>query len=288
MKVSAVIVLYNPNFDELKKNLLKLNSQVDDIYIVDNTPYKDLSSEFDSLNFKNIKYIPLKQNVGIAKAQNIAIQKVSKTNSEFIFFLDQDSFISENIIKSLTNKYLHLVNQEINVGGIGPRPFNREQNKKYLGSIKKGIDVGNNVSEVTEIICSASLIPVKALQEIGGMDESLFIDGVDHEWCWRATNKRGYHFFIDEDSLLSHKLGEGDRRFLFKKVAIPTPFRTYFQFRNYFLLSRRKYVPLYWKLSNGVKYLVKFFYYPLFIQPRFQYLKRMIMGIKDGILNKKS
>ena len=66
-------------------------------------------------------------------------------------------------------------------------------------------------------------------------------------------------FFISESVQLSHQVGEGDRPFIFRKVAIPTPFRTFYQFRNYFRLVHRGYVPLYWKVSNGFKYSIKFF-----------------------------
>ena len=114
------------------------------------------------------------------------------------------------------------------------------------------------------------------------MDDGLFIDGVDHEWCWRGR-RDGYRFFIDEHTPLSHKLGEGDRYFIFRKVAIPTPFRTYYQFRNYFKLLKRSYVPIYWKCSNGFKYLIKMFYFPFFVAPRKEYLKNIFRGIKDGI-----
>lgn len=115
------------------------------------------------------------------------------------------------------------------------------------------------------------------------MDGSLFIDGVDHEWCCRCNKIMKGRFFIAENEHLSHQLGEGDRCFLWKKVAIPTPFRTYYQFRNYFILICRGYVPLYWKISNGIKYIIKAFYYPIFISPRKEYLKNIYGGIRDGI-----
>ncbi len=224
--------------------------------------------------------------MGIAGAQNIAIKQVVDKGYKFIYFLDQDSISPENIVLSLKSKYDYLFNSGVLVGGIGPRPYNREQGKKYLGSIKKGIPFGNGLSEVTELINSGSLILSSVFINCGLMDESLFIDGVDHEFCWRAHKKCNYRFFIDEETYLSHKLGEGDRRFLWKKVAIPTPFRTYYQYRNYLKLIRRNYVPIYWKASNGLKYLIKFFYYPICISPRLSYLKNMVRGIRDGILNR--
>lgn len=280
-KKACIIVLYNPNLNNIIDNIKNLSQQCDKIYIIDNTPDQNLTSFFKA--FHNIQYIPLKKNVGIAEAQNITLREIIKQNYDFIFFSDQDSLITKNMIEDLLTKYQFLRTKKIKIGGIGPRPFDKDLNRNYKGSIKKGINIGNNLTEVTEIISSASLIPIQNFKEVGLMDAKLFIDGVDHEWCWRAKKIGNYRFFIDEDSLLSHKLGEGDRKIFGINVHIPTPFRTYYQFRNYFLLSRRNYVPLYWKVSNGIKYFFKFFYYPLFLPQKKLYLKNMLNGIRDGI-----
>lgn len=283
-KIGAIIVLYNPNLDLLKKSISVLRNQINHICIVDNTPCCSIDGNFFEDVDNNIKYVPLGKNLGIAEAQNIGIKWIKDIpNIEYVFFLDQDSIIEFNTIQILSDKYDYLVEKGYNVGGVGPRPFNREQRKEYSGSVKKGKRIDDNITEVTELISSASLIPVKFFEIVGDMDSSLFIDGVDHEWCWRCTKTTGARFFICENTLLSHKLGEGDHNFFLRKVSISTPFRTYFQFRNYFILLKRNYVPLYWKLSNGFKYCIKFLYYPLFITPRKEYLKNMWRGLRDGI-----
>ena len=67
----------------------------------------------------------------------------------------------------------------------------------------------------------------------------MFIDGVDHEWCWRAWHQAKLRSFIVEDALISHQLGEGDRRIAYKEIAIASSFRVYYQFRNYLWLSSK-------------------------------------------------
>lgn len=279
--VTAIVVLYKPDLTILKRNIESIYEQVKNIIIVDNTPNTDISDWFKT--YTRIEYVALNANVGIARAQNIGIKSSEKYDSELIYFLDQDSISPNDVISNLTKFYYRLRKDGINVGAVGPRPYNRDEGKTYIGSVKKGIRIDNSTTEVSELINSGSLISKQALIDTNGMDESLFIDGVDHEWCWRANKKNGYRFFIDEECLLSHKLGEGDRKFIIRKVAIPTPFRTYYQFRNYFYLVKRDYVPIYWKFSNGLKYSIKLFYYPIFISPRKSYLKNILRGIKDGI-----
>lgn len=280
MKIGCVLVLYNPNWDLTSRVIESIISQIDLIFISDNSPYPQKS--FIPLNDKII-YHSMNGNKGIATAQNEGIKYFININYDFMFFLDQDSIVEPETVIKLLTQYQHLIERNICVGAIGPRPINRQEGKEYRGSIKKGTKLTEEITEVTEIINSASLISVKNFISTGGMDDSLFIDGVDHEWCWRCNKVIKGRFFIAENVHLSHQLGEGDRYFLWKKVAIPTPFRTYYQYRNYFILSSRKYVPLYWKISNGIKYIIKAFYYPIFISPRKEYLKNISKGIRDGI-----
>lgn len=284
-KIICVLVTYNPNVELLSRAISAIISQVDLLWISDNST----TIVLDPLSFEGAEKIVYKKmsgNIGIAAAQNYGIRYALENNFDYLFFLDQDSISPNGIIMKLISQYAKLKTKHINVGAIGPRPFNRGENKEYRGSIKKGTKLSDEITEVTELISSASLIAVSTFREVGLMDETLFIDGVDHEWCWRATAIAKCRFFIVETMKLSHQLGEGDHFFLYRKVAIPTPFRTYYQFRNYFVLLRRKYVPLYWKVSNGIKYLVKYFYFPLFISPRSQYFKNINRGIHDGICRK--
>jgi rhamnosyltransferase len=194
--------------------------------------------------------------------------------------------MNDGLISQLVTDMEFLISQSILIGGIGPRPVNRVSNKEYRGSIKKGKKISPHITEVNELISSGTLVSLENYHKVGFLDESLFIDGVDHEWCWRAKKNARLRFFISEKAFLSHQLGMGDRFFIFRNVAISTPFRTYYQFRNFFILIRRNYVPLYWKLSNGLKYFIKFFYFPLVIKPRDEYFKMITRGIKDGIIFK--
>lgn len=279
----CVLVLYHPNKETLQQVISAVLPQIDALFIADNSVQEQTDLPVDD---PKIVYKKMPANIGIAAAQNQGIDYAIRNDFSYLFYLDQDSIVPEHIIAELHNQYNHLKHQNIQIGAIGPRPINRSNGQAYKGSIKKGIAISSDITEVTELISSASFIEVDTFKSVGTMDEKLFIDGVDHEWCWRAKEKGDYRFFIDESCLLSHQLGEGDRRLLFRMVAIPTPFRTYYQFRNYFWLVRRSYVPLYWKISNGVKYFVKLIYFPLCIAPRNQYLKNIWRGIYHGLFTK--
>ena len=283
-KVICVLVLYNPDHNITNQVISSIIPQIDTLFISDNStiPVFDKLPKVDKIIYKKMS-----GNIGIAAAQNVGIEYGINNGYKYLFFLDQDSICPSNIITTLISEYTKLKSKGYKIGAIGPRAINRSTGKQYKGLIKAGNPINDNITQVTELISSASFIELQTFVDVGYMDTSLFIDGVDHEWCWRASYIGRYSFYISEKVLLSHQLGEGDRYFLWRKVAIPTPFRTYYQYRNYFILFRRPYVPKYWKLVNGIKYLIKVFYFPLFVSPRIKYLKNISKGITDGILYNK-
>lgn len=281
MKVGCVLVTYNPDRILFKNVLSSVSAQVDSVFIADNSPAESQTTPF---NGNNIIYYPMQENCGIAAAQNVGITYFLEHNFDYIFFLDQDSLVEEQLVEKLLDDYIFLEKAGVNVVAVGPSVINRTSNKEYAQRTKK--TAFENMVEANELTSSATLVAAGSFDQVGLMDESLFIDGVDHEWCWRAKAKGNFCFFIDKTIYLSHQLGEGDRFFALRKVAIPTPFRTYYQFRNYFWLLRRKYVPLRWKVKNGGKYFVKLFYYPLFVTPRKAYLANIFSGIRDGLFTK--
>ncbi len=284
-RVVCVLVLYRPDKDLLREVVGAVCGQVDQTIICDNTPGSEGNADyFFPLCMDKIVYHPIGENVGIAKAQNIGIQYAIDYGYDYVFFLDQDSICPDGIVGKLISRFSALEKKGLKVGGVGPAAFDRDTGKAYEANVKKGKRVIEGIKERQEIISSASLVSTRLFKDIGLMDEYLFIDAVDHELCWRANYLAGYRFFVDENVALSHKLGEGDRHFLGITVKVPTPFRSYFLYRNYIVLLFRKYVPIYWKVSNGVKFICKYFYYPLMCRPRKGYLKSINKGVYDGII----
>lgn len=284
-KIVCVLVLYLPDKELLINAIGSVYEQVDKIWISDNTPGdKNNACGYLSAFKDKVIYHQIGENIGIAKAQNVGIQYAIEKKYDYVFFLDQDSICPDGIVNKLSSRFRILEDMHIKVGGIGPTAYNRETGKVYKANFKKGRRISEGMKERQEIISSASLISTLLFKEIGMMDEYLFIDAVDHELCWRANYLAGYRFFVDETIALSHKLGEGDRHFLGITVKVPTAFRSYYLYRNYIILLFRKYVPLYWKVSNGIKFWSKYFYYPMMCQPRKDYLKNINRGIYDGII----
>lgn len=284
--VVAVIILYNPNIDCLNESLNSLIKQVEGIILVDNSiDNSQIVSLIEKINSTKINYLPQGANLGVAKAQNIGISNAISQNYEYCLIMDQDSIVSDGMVFQLLEDYIFLKSRKINLAVIGPTPINKITQKEYAPRLRKNYPFFNDYDhliKVNELISSGSLINLQVLNDIGLMDENLFIDGVDHEWCWRA-NKKGYSCAMSRKAKLQHMLGEGDRKILGISVAISSPFRIYYQYRNFIYLCKKSYVPTYWKLNNMFKYSIKFFYYPIFIFPRTKYLINIVKGIYAGI-----
>lgn len=285
--IGAIVVLFNPDFNVTSKALESLIQQVDKVCVVDNS----LSDNSIQLKrFKNIEYIPLRKNIGIAAAQNIGIDYFIKENYDYVVFSDQDSITPIGVVSKLFKAFVALEKHGYKVAATGTMAINRQTGLSYPIKTKKisiiskdSVGYTSDITECYSVRSSISMVSIDSFVKIGGFDESLFIDGVDHEWCWRAWHQAQLRSFIVEDAVISHQLGEGDRKFASKEIAISSPFRVYYQFRNYLWLSRRNYVPLFWKKKHLIKYTIKFFYFPLFVSPRFKYLNSIINGIFDGL-----
>ena len=53
-------------------------------------------------------------------------------------------------------------------------------------------------------------MPSENFKKVGLMDENLFIDGVDNEWCWRAKTTSNLDSFILLDTAIEHYFGGYD------------------------------------------------------------------------------
>lgn len=281
MKIGAVIVLYDPEQDKIEETVGALNNQVDEICLIDNSSSTH-SSWF--LNRRNLKYIYLGKNKGIAFAQNVGIRELQNLSCDYILFSDQDSKAMPALVDSLLKVHSQLSQEGINVATVGTVAINERTGKKYpfRHKVFQNLVLDNtSIIEVDYVRNSMSLTSSEVLNIVGFMDNSLFIDGVDSEWCWRARVK-GYRTFISQDSIIYHCLGKDDRRLLTKEITIPSPNRLFYQYRNFLWLLHRGYVPLRWKLKNFAKYLIKIPYYSLFCSPGGAYFRNIMSGIGAG------
>ncbi|GGA78551.1 rhamnosyltransferase [Neiella marina] len=284
--IAAIVVAYFPEAAQLVSLLLKLSKQAQHVVVVDNTPEQfGTPSWLADLATSNIQWIAQGANVGIAEAHNIGIKAAQLSGAEQVILFDQDSQVGDDFILLLSSAAYKLRQQGIKLACIGPRPFCIHANQQSRPRVQRELQRLADVTLVRQIIASGMLIRVADYKDIGPKEAGLFIDGVDHEWCWRAASK-GYTVAICESVIMPHKLGDDRGRIIGISYKVGSPIRLYYQFRNTWVLARRSYVPTYWKLRNIVAQPVRFVLMGLFQSPRRLRIRYMLKGVLHGLLKK--
>ena len=288
--ICAVIVTYHTDTAHLQRLLGSL-SEVDTLVVVDNGS-PDVEEKQLIAHHPNLTIKKLGVNKGIAAAQNEGVAIAASMNAEFVVFFDQDSVPQPGMIGRLHAAYVRLVGEGRRVACVGPRyvPARTGQPVSFIrvGWLRlypQPCPNANTVIECDFLLSSGSLVPMSVLKSVGGMEEALFIDLVDTEWCLRARSA-GYGVFGSCGALLEHRLGEDMQRVWlgrWRSFARHKPFRYYYIFRNALHLMRRGYVPLKCKVFF-FKWLVALFVTFGMVAGRQQKeLGMMLRGIWHGL-----
>lgn len=218
-KISAGIVLFEPDVSSVQTLIDAMLRQLSHVFIIDNTPKQDLS-DFFQYN-ENVTYVPNNANLGIAKALNQLMEQAEKHNFSWLLTLDQDSFFPENGIFTY-RKILSELPKETAI--ICPLFTDRKTGKVF-----------GNAGFVECCITSGALTSVKAWKTVSGFDEWFFIDLVDFEFCARLR-KSGYKIYQTSAVTLSHQIGSPKEVTIFGHTLSSSnhsAMRYYYQSRNY-------------------------------------------------------
>ena len=279
--IGATVILYRPNMQDTEELLRKIFSQADVICIVDNSPSPT------AINFpvENYHYHHFPNNIGIAAAHNVGLRDLQFAGCDYGLLLDQDSCIDDDFVFRLSSLMVASKIKSRPLVAIGPRIICSFSEKTVKPRVQREIAVYDELVCVSQIISSGMMIDLAQLQHIGFKDESLFIDGVDHEWCWRAL-EHNYQVAIAVKVEMLHKLGDSRSKFAGITYKVGSPVRLYYQFRNILLLARRGYVPRYWKTRNILVLPIRFFANSLLQNRKRERIKYMLCGLWDGILRR--
>ncbi len=273
-----MVVTYLPDCGQLEKMLATLQPQLSGILICNNGPQLPVPVGPDR------DIIQMDGNLGIAAAQTTGMQIAFDRGAEFVLQMDQDSAPAPDLVACLLRSYAALTSLGLAVGAIGPTAYHRLSQTPVTARLQRGTPVaGTDCQQERQILSSGSLIPRQSYLQVGGMEDRLFIDGVDFEYCWRLR-AHGLGIYRDREARLIHQAGLRQQRlFGLIEVGVPSPVRHYYAFRNSLHLLRRPYVPLYWKVSTVAKLIFKLLCYPLMLDRGRRRSRYMLWGLRDGL-----
>ncbi|WP_425266482.1 glycosyltransferase family 2 protein [Burkholderia puraquae] len=283
-RAGVVIVFYRPDSGCVARaNRL---ATVCPCVVIDNT---ESVSTPEALGLDTrVDYVANGANLGIATALNQGVERLIEAGCTSALLFDQDSEPSGELLVELPrtlaaertrNHRVALVGpayEDARLGGVAP--FVRFG---YLKLHRVQPD-GVKPIAVDFLITSGSCVNLETWRDIGPMDDSLFIDFVDLEWCVRARSK-GYSVLGAPALRLTHELGGEPVKVFGRSYPGHSAVRHYYLFRNAIALIRRSYVPWSWKSTELVKMPFRLAIYVLFMQPRMAHLRLSLLGIWHGL-----
>lgn len=296
-QLAALTVTYHPDLSLLARQISALPNYCW-LFVVDNsaTPGKFAELQATLADRPRSFLICNERNLGLATAINQAAEQAAEHIGDqgYLLLMDQDSVPQPGAVEDLLKAYLDLQGSDDRIACVGPRlddiatglqhGFHRIQGWRWARVFPVRGD--RRPIECANLNGSGTLVGAALFAELGGLDDSFFIDHVDTEWAFRVQ-ARGYKLYGIPWVAFDHGMGEYGLRFwLFGWRVWPqrAPQRHYFLFRNALRLMRRGYVPPVWKGWAVVKLLLTFFIHTLFDRLRGAQVRRMLGGAWDGLI----
>ncbi len=210
VELSVVIVAWNAKrylelcLESLAKDPPRRTMEV---LVVDNASADDTVEMVES-RFSWVKLIKSKENLGFSKGNNVAIRQCQ---GRYIALVNPDVIVFPGCLDALAD----FLDQNPKVGNVGPRVFNPDMSQQStcrrfptlwnnfcsatrLESIFKGrrhfagehmfYFPHDRTLAVDVIVGCFSMIRREAFDDVGLLDEGLFMYGDDVDWCRRARN----------------------------------------------------------------------------------------------------
>ena len=167
MRILAVIVTYYPDVDLLAKNVASIVPGVAGIMIWENTPSPE-NSRFRLPDNDKVFYAGEGENIGISRALNKAKDYALAEGYDAVLTMDQDSVWHgfEEFLSAVSSS-------EAPFGLYGPKVYASSYEEKF--------------NKVDSLITSGMLVRREVYDKIGGYEESFFIDGIDLDFCYKAS-----------------------------------------------------------------------------------------------------
>lgn len=271
MKIGCCVVLYNPN-DGVIENISAYLSFAEKIVVVDNSIVNIDNIENTLRSWDKIVYLKQNGNVGIAKALNIGLTYLYDLGYEWALTMDQDSKFPVDHIEEIL-KLVEKYSREYSIIGL-----------RYDSFEDKSLDENDEIFDVKYWITSGNFVNLHDYRNIGGFNDDLFIDHVDHEFC-RQLKLKGKCVGILKNYSLNHKIGTGIKhmKFLWKTCSVCVghpPIRSYYQIRNIIFLYNidKNFYEETLKIT-----LIQIFVAVMYGKEKFKRIKMICKGFHDGI-----
>lgn len=276
--IAVAVVLYHPSDSDLD-NLTELVTWGVNVVAVVNAISEAQRRKLPSgpgVSGPNVSVIVNSGNLGLARALNQAVGAAIDAGAHFVLMLDQDSRPTVDMLDRLAGAAIAIEAEGRQLACVAPLLRDR---KATVENGTSSTDIAGGPTFAT----SGTMLTRQAWLTVGPMWEPLFIDGIDHEWCFRAQ-AAGFENVLVTEAVMAHDMGEGAINVMgrFRPVH-RSPVRHYFIVRNTIWLAGKRYIPIRWRLSELIKLGYRVPSYVVFSTDKVRTAGNIAAAIADGI-----
>jgi len=295
-KLACITVTYHPDMDILQRQLEALPDSALKI-LVDNASGEATQEALGELVgcVPRAVFLPQQENLGLPAAINLAVRDLAArgSNHTHLLLLDQDSEPQPGSVERLLAALTALELNGRRPGAVGPQ-LQDATTGLYHGFHQmtrwrwRRVQPNTNVHTpvpVANLNGSGTLMRRALFEQLGGLDEALFIDHVDTEWSFRLR-AAGYSLWGIPDAVFIHRMGERGLRFWWLRWRVwpaRSALRHRYLFRNALWLMRKPYVPQVWKRWAAVKLTLTVVVHAVFDPARRTQLVAIMQGVHEGL-----
>jgi len=243
----VVTVLYGPTPGDLWSFLCGLQASGFCLVVVDNNlsprpPWPGLASGC---------WLHNANTGGLAGGFNRGVEAALREGARWITLFDQDSRLDPAHLLRLREVW-HRWPEVPTL--VGPLVIDLQTGRRH-GRVA---EVDADYDRTRLLISSGTTFQARDWAVLGPLHTELFIDYVDHAWCFRAQS-RGFQLLQDRRVRLCQRFGEPHPNALCRRIGLRlySPTRHYYSLRNLRWLLLQAAVPLDLKLKEVVKMLLK-------------------------------
>ncbi len=293
-KIAAVVVTYLPEAG-VRSRLDAIARECGRVIVVDNGS-DDVGRAL--LAGDGVELIALGENRGLAVALNVGLARAISLGFDWAVTFDQDSTPQPGMVDALWRSRQRFAEPE-KVAVVGPRLREErvvhEDHRWVVPHLRcrwwfsRVPCACGDLAGVAFVITSGALNDLRVYRKIGPMDDALFIDYIDHEYCLRAR-RAGYEIVVSADAWLVHNFGAQREFRMAGRVVRPTfhsALRLRYIARNRWRVWRRhaRAVP-HWASFDSLWCLHVFARVMLLENARGAKFCGMVRGTWDGLLGR--
>lgn len=229
MDLSVSIVSWNTRdlLDECLRSIFATTSSIEfEVIVVDNAS-SDGSAQVVRAKYSQVKLIENVENVGFARANN---QAYAVSAGRYFLLLNPDTVVRGDALKTL----VEFIDNHDRAGAVGPLMLNADGSLQYswarfptltseiVGKLNRrldGLPTPHTAQEARAMQPFRAdwvggcclMIKREAVQQIGPMDESLFMYCEETDWCLRL-HKSGWEVCVEPAAEIVHLGGQSSGR----------------------------------------------------------------------------